>query len=70
MGVEDTGDDLTLSEAVTLNQDHLITTDIFVVSAQILASGTSLFNCLNYIQKLPLHCQYNVFNFVVGKGKV
>ena len=28
MGDQDTGDDLTLFQAVTLNQDHLITIDI------------------------------------------
>ena len=34
IGAQDTGDELILSQAVTLNQDHLITTDIFVVSSQ------------------------------------
>ena len=33
MGAWDTGDELTLSQAVALNQDHLTTSDIFVVSS-------------------------------------
>ena len=38
MGAEDTGDKLTLSQAGTLNQDHVITIAIFVVSLQTLTS--------------------------------
>ena len=33
MDVLDIGDELTLSQAVTLKQDHLNTIDIFVVSS-------------------------------------
>ena len=41
----------------------------FVVSSQFLASSIRQFNCLHFIQNLPLHCQcqLNVFFFVVGK---
>ena len=35
MGAEGTGEVLTLSQAATFNQDHLIIVEIFVVSSQI-----------------------------------
>ena len=57
MDAKDTGDKLTLSHAVTLNQEHLITIDIFAVSSQSLASSVRKYNCGHYNQNIPLHCQ-------------
>ena len=68
MGAQDTGDGSTLSQAITSSQYHIVTSDIIVVSSQTLASSIRQFNCLYCIHTLPLHCQYNLFHFVMGKG--
>ena len=50
-------DKLTLLQAITVNQDHLITVAIFVVSSQTLANSIRQYNCWYYNQNLQLHCQ-------------
>ena len=61
-----TGDDLILSQVVTVNQDHLITIGIFVVSPQILASYIRQFNCFIYLQIFHCIASKTYFMFVVG----
>ena len=50
------GDELTLSLAVTLNQDWSIEFDIFVISSQTLASSFRQSNCIHCDKNLSLYC--------------
>ena len=60
-GCLDTGVKLTLSQAVTLNQDHLAAIAFFGVSSQTLASSIRWYIWWYYNQNLPLHCQEKTY---------